>query len=94
MAINRSTLFDRLDESEHTFTDVICKRSGWYGSSCMSRQTDPWTVYAVTDDNAVAAEVAMPRGPYIALGSVNSKAAAGAMAGKFKRWLKEYNDNV
>lgn len=86
MAINRSTLFDRLDDEKEKFVDVVIKGPG--------NGENQFRLYAVTAINETMSAHNHPYGPAIRLGRTNSKAAAGAMAGKFKRWLKEYNDNV
>lgn len=76
MAINRSTLFQRLEESPHTFTDTAY--------ACAERQGSvSWRVYAVASD-----------GHHLFLSFEPNKAAAGQVAGRYKRWIKEYYENV
>lgn len=85
MAMNRSTLFDRLDDEKETFVDVVIKSPG--------NGENQFRLYAVTATNGTMSAHNHPYGPAIRLGRTNSKAAAGASAGRYRRWLKEYNDN-
>lgn len=88
MAINRSTLFQWLEDSPHTFTDVIFKKT-----STRFTEGEEYRLYAVTAENERAASVAMPLGPFFGVGRAKSRAAAGALAGKLKRWIEEYNND-
>lgn len=91
MATNRSSFFQMLDDAPEVYTEIFYKQSGGYAS--ISAPETVWRVYAVTANNQGLAEVAKPKWPFLLLASCKSKAAAGAAAGKFKRWLKEYNDD-
>lgn len=86
MAINRSSLYDALDNEPETFVDVVIKSPG--------NGENQFRLYAVTAINETMSDHNHPYGPAIRLGCTNSKAAAGATAGRYRRWLKEYNDNV
>lgn len=89
MATNRSTLFMWLENSVYTYTDVIIKKT-----SARITTGEEYRLYAVTSANANAADVAMPVGPFIPVGKAKSRAAAGALAGKLKRWIGEYYNDV
>lgn len=87
MAINRTTLFQWIEEAEggNVYTDVVIKAPG--------NGENRYRLYAVTAVNATMSDHNHPYGPAIRLGYTNNRAAAGAMAGKFRRWLEEYNND-
>lgn len=85
MAINRSTLFDWLHDDGQVYTDVVIKAPG--------NGENRYRLYAVTAVNETMSQHNHPYGPAIRLGYANSKAAAGAAAGRYRRWLKEFNDD-
>lgn len=76
MAINRSTLHDRLENSPHVFDDVVYAVAERQGSVS-------WRIYATN-----------PAGQHLFLDFEPTKAAAGATAARFRRWLREYNERV
>lgn len=90
MAMNRSTLFDRLDALRKegiTFTQThvenVSHRMGAGGGYRVHLVTEKQTGWG---------------GPFVShpslwVGSSRTAAGAGALAGKLGRWLKEYNDN-
>ena len=90
MAINRSTFFQWLDderEKDIRYTEIMIKQE-----SSRYYSAPPFKVYAVTAAQKGFVEWVITS-PFLVVGSVKTNAAAGALAGKFRRWLEEYNND-
>lgn len=92
--MNKSTLFETLDNMPEVYSDVIVKRASAQPTKDENGLFRPeiWGVYAVTADNKNKPEAAQPVWPFILITTCKGKAAAGSAAGKYRRWIGEYND--
>lgn len=80
MSTNRSTLHQWLEDAAVIYSEV----------KVIPGPGPVWRVYAVTKDGTN--KDGSPKWPFLLLGQSPHKAAAGSMAAKFGRWIKEYYD--